>query len=65
MAHGIEMEPHARVKFEELSAHSVTLCGLFSDLEFPFLAATPGNILILKTFVKTYLINNFCFRRTN
>lgn len=50
MTYGVEMEPYARVKFEELSGHSVQLCGLFSDIEFPYLAATPGNYSIFNTF---------------
>lgn len=44
MAYGVEMEPNAKIKFEELSGHSVNSCGLFSDIEFPYLAATPGNL---------------------
>lgn len=49
MTYGVEMEPHARVKFEELSGRTVQLCGLFSDIEFPYLAATPGNYSIFYT----------------
>ncbi|KAL4143365.1 hypothetical protein QTP88_005703 [Uroleucon formosanum] len=45
MTYGVEMEPYARVKFEELSVHSVQLCGLFSDIEFPYLAATPDGLV--------------------
>jgi len=47
MAHGIEMEPHARIKIEKISGRSVQLCGLFSDIEFSYLAATPGYYSIL------------------
>lgn len=43
MMHGIEMESLARNKFEELSGKTVQLCGLFSDNEFHYLAASPGN----------------------
>jgi len=50
MAHGIEMEPHARLKFENLSGRSVQLCGLFSEIEFPYLAATPGYYSIFNIF---------------
>lgn len=40
--HGSETESLARNKFEELSRKTVQLCGLFSDSEFPYLAASPG-----------------------
>lgn len=49
MVYGIEMEPHARIKFEKLSGRSVQLCGLFSDIEFPYLAASPGYHSICNT----------------
>lgn len=43
MTYGIEMEPHAKSKFENIFGKVVHLCGLFSDREFPYLAASPGN----------------------
>uniref|UniRef100_A0A2S2NER6 YqaJ viral recombinase domain-containing protein n=1 Tax=Schizaphis graminum TaxID=13262 RepID=A0A2S2NER6_SCHGA len=42
---GIEMKPHARIKFEKLSGRSVQLCRLFSDVEFLYLAATPDGLV--------------------
>lgn len=59
MAHGIEMESHARIEFEKLSGRSVQLCGLFSDIEFPYLAASPGNYSIFNIFK----ILNIMYRR--
>lgn len=44
MAYGIEMEPFARTTFEKLYGVSVELCGMFVDREYPFLAASPGNL---------------------
>lgn len=44
MTYGVEMERLARNKYEELYGVSVEACGLFADIEFPFLAASPGNI---------------------
>jgi hypothetical protein len=43
MTYGVEMERLARNKYEELYDVSVEACGLFTDIEFPFLAASPGN----------------------
>jgi len=43
--YGIQMEPLARSVFETLIGVSVKLCGLFTDNQFPYLAASPGNIL--------------------
>jgi len=43
MMHGVEMESLARNSFEELTRKTVQLCGLFTDNEFPYLAASPGN----------------------
>lgn len=43
MKHGVEMESLARNTFQELSGKTVQSCGLFSDNEFPYLAASPGN----------------------
>lgn len=42
MMHGVEMESFARNSFEKLSDKNVQLCELFSDNEFPYLAASPG-----------------------
>jgi len=53
MNYGIQMEPLARSVFETLIGVSVKLCGLFTDNQFPYLAASPGNILhiiIMKQF---------------
>jgi len=44
MTYGVEMECLARNKYEELYGVSVEACGLFADIDFPFLAASPGNI---------------------
>jgi len=48
----IQMEPLARSVFDTLIGVSVKLCGLFIDSQFPYLAASPGNILHI-------IINNF------
>lgn len=45
MMHGVEMESLARNSFEELTSKTVQLCGLFTDNEFLYLAASPGNTL--------------------
>jgi len=44
--YGIQMEPLARAHFEKLYNMHVQICGLFCDKEFPYLAATPGNIVL-------------------
>jgi len=44
MMYGVVMERQARKKYEELYDVSVEACGLFADIDFPFLAASPGNI---------------------
>lgn len=62
MTYGVEMEPHARVKFEELSGHSVQLCGLFTDIEFPYLAATPGNYSTFNTIQNTKYRFRYIFK---
>lgn len=55
MAHGIEMEPYGRKKFEVVSGLSVETCGLIVDSEITFLAASPGKII----FVYNTLVNIF------
>lgn len=43
MEHGKLMEPLAKISFEKLTSFKVLDCGLFVE-EFPFFAATPGQI---------------------
>lgn len=50
LQYGREMEIVARQKFEQLSNEKVNENGLIIDPEFPFLAATPGNIIIILHF---------------
>ncbi|XP_025407582.1 uncharacterized protein LOC112681553 [Sipha flava] len=45
MTYGVEMERLARNKYEELYGVSVEACGLFTDIEFPFLAASPDSLI--------------------
>lgn len=47
LVHGKDMEPYARAYFEEKTKLSVKPCGLFIDHDYPFLAASPGNLISL------------------
>jgi len=47
LQYGKEMETVARQKFEKISKQKVDDNGLIIDTEFPFLAATPGNIITI------------------
>lgn len=44
MTHGVENESLARTQFQDLTGMTVKLCGLFTDNEYPYLAASPGKI---------------------
>lgn len=67
--YGIQMEPLARSVFETLTGVSVKFCGLFTDSQFSYLAASPGNILhiIIKQFFLSNCVNEpiLIYRRSN
>lgn len=61
MTYGVQMEPLARYRFEKLNDVVVKKCGLFSDKELSYLAATPGNCFEFSLFLITYLIIVYIF----
>ena len=44
MTHGVKNESLARTRFQDLTDMTVKLCGLFTDNEYSYLAASPGKI---------------------
>jgi len=64
MTHGIENESLARTRFQDLTGMTVKLCGLFTDNEYPYLAASPGKIhyFILNCIKSIPLKRNFSFK---
>lgn len=51
LTHGLEFEPLAKLRFQELSGLAVQSCGLFVDKEYPYLAASPDNSFIYHKIV--------------
>ncbi|XP_060871434.1 uncharacterized protein LOC132945685 [Metopolophium dirhodum] len=45
MTHGVENESLARTRFQDLTGMTVKLCGLFTDNEYPYLAASPDGLI--------------------
>lgn len=45
--YGKEMEPKAIKKFENIKGQTISPCGLIIDQDFPYLAASPGIIIII------------------
>ncbi|CAI6374568.1 unnamed protein product [Macrosiphum euphorbiae] len=52
MTHGIENESLARTRFQDLTGMTVKLCGLFTDNEYPYLAASPDGLIDDNTIVE-------------
>jgi hypothetical protein len=46
MLYGIQQEPVARSKYEEVTNSSVKTCGLFVNSSYPFLGASPDGIVL-------------------